>query len=144
MAGKDGKDGKEINIRVRVITNYGRHSPGAVIEVSEREYNKFKKPDGEGWFAFGVFISQADEAENERRRKAAEQAKMDAQAKTDERSRTEGWQRYQAESLRRVQAMRIQQQHAQQEALTGLPPAQLSQEQQQAQFRERVATARTG
>jgi hypothetical protein len=56
----------------------------------------------------------------------------------------DGWQKYQQESLARVKASRIQEQKAQMDVVLGSNQEPMTAEQQQAQFRERVAVSRTG
>lgn len=131
-------------VRVKIITNYGRWRPGEWIEVSEQEYQKFRRVDDQGKLSFPVFISQADMDAEAERAKKAEAEKLDRHKHADERSRSEGWLNFQRESARIVAARRIEEQKAQHETLLGVPSSNLTEDQKAAQFRQNVAAARTG
>ena len=131
-------------VRVTVVSNYGRHFPGARIDVTEREYAKFRKDLGEGRFECPVFISDADAETLKSQQRADERAKVKATEVSDERARSGGWADYQRRSLEAVRAERLKQQATQRAALTGEAAQPPSPEDQEAEFRKRVASTRTG
>lgn len=131
-------------VRAKIVTNYGRHRPGEWIEVTEREYLKFRKDLGDGKFECPVFISQADIDLLEKMKREAEEARLAAQRPADERARGEGWLEYQREAQRIVEAKRIEEQQQRHAALLGTKPSALTAEQQEEQFRRNIAASRGG
>lgn len=135
---------KPKTVLVRLTSNYGGKRTGDFVEVSVREYEKFRKPDGNGFFTFPVMISEVDEKVVEAKRLEEERAAQERAKKADERSTADGWSEYRRRNEELLRASFIAQQKAQHEALTGERDAALSPEEEEASYRQRVAARRTG
>jgi hypothetical protein len=133
------KSGPEM-VRVRVVTNYGRHKPNEWVEMLKADYAKFRLLESQG--RHRVVISQADMDVESNEARKAEDERIKGLKRNDEHR--DGWQKYQQESLARVKASRIQEQKVQMDVVLGSNQEPMTAEQQQAQFRERVAVSRTG
>lgn len=131
---------KPEGVKVRVVTNYGRHKPGEWIFVTKEQYAKYRLLETQG--RPRVFISQADMDAEETEVKAAEEQRIKDLRRNDEHR--DGWQRYQQESEKMVKAQRIQAQKAQMDAVLGSSAPAMTAEEQQAKYREQVAISRTG
>lgn len=129
-------------VRARVVSNYGRHIPGALVEVSEAEYSRLRDRDPAGGHRFPVLISQVDADALEAKRRADEEKARAAHAAADtERSTSEGWADYQNRASEELAAKRVEEQRRQQAILTGAPVAE-DPETARARFQENVAAGR--
>lgn len=108
MAEKSPAPSAPKKISCRVVSNYGRHIPGEVITVEEKEYFRFRvavldedeKPTGE--HRFPVLIAEADAAALAKREESERAAKM--RAAQSENDHGSGWADMEQQSLAIVRA----------------------------------------
>lgn len=113
-------------IEAKVLRNYGSHVPGAMVRVTQREYDRLRAPvlddngDETGRFTYPVLITKEHEAEQDAARKRAEAAGSTAAKKLDERSLAPGWAEFEKRSLEQLRANFVAQQERQAALVTGV------------------------
>jgi len=100
-------------LRCRVVTRYGEANVGDLVEVSEKEYRRLRKPrldaDGNpvrGKFNFPVLITAEDQAKLDEEKRLEEEARLRSSAAADDATTAAGWAAFERQSLEAVTADR--------------------------------------
>lgn len=93
-------------VRCTVVSNYGAARPGDVITVTEREYNRLRRPrigeDGEpvkGKWTYPVLLSAEHQQKLEEEKRAEEEARARANQSADSATTAKGWADFEREAL---------------------------------------------
>ena len=130
-------------VRARVVSNYGSHLPGSIVEVTEKEYQRLREEDGAGGYRFPVLISQADaDALAAMARESEEQAHRARVAADTDRATSEGWAEHQRRAAELFDARRVEDQRRRHAILIGGEAPVIDPAEQQRRFDENVRAGR--